>query len=55
MINIATVPERLENTVSETENQDILNRLLSQVVIDAIHLLFPKHLQNLLVERLHAF
>ena len=55
MINIATVPEWLENSVSETEHQNILNRLFSQVVIDAVHLLLPEHLQDLLVERLHAF
>ena len=38
MLHVAVVPERLEDPVSQTEDEDVLDRLLSEVVIDAVDL-----------------
>ena len=38
VIDVAAVPDRLEDAVGEAEHQDVLHRLLAQVVIDAIDL-----------------
>ena len=35
MIDVAPVPDRLENSVGEAEGHDVLHRLLAQVVVDA--------------------
>ena len=55
MINVAAVPDRLENSVGEAERQDVLNSLFAQVMIDAIDLLLPGNVEELLVKRLRRF
>ena len=40
VVNVAAVPHGLEYAVGKAEGQDILNRFLSQVVINAVNLLF---------------
>src|SRR6185437_15969714 len=50
VIDIAAVPERLEHAVSEPEGQNVLNRLLAQVMIDPIDLRFIEDLVNLVVQ-----
>ena len=43
-------PKRLENRVAEAENEQILNRLFSEVVVDAVDLLFVEARQKLAVQ-----
>src|ERR1051325_3632448 len=38
MVNVAAVPDRLEDAVAEPENHDVLDRLLAKVMVDAIDL-----------------
>jgi hypothetical protein len=40
VVHVALVPERLEDPVRETEDEDVLNRLLREVVVDPVDLLF---------------
>ena len=44
VIDVATVPERLEHPVGETDGQDVLHRLLAEVVVDPEHLRLVEHL-----------
>ncbi len=50
MVDVPAVPHRLEDAVGETEHQDVLNRLLPQVVIDPVHLVFPEVLEDLSIQ-----
>src|SRR6185437_7104127 len=43
VVDKIVVPQRLEQSVGETENQDVLHRLLAEIVIDAIDLVFAEH------------
>jgi hypothetical protein len=54
VIDIVAVPDRLEDAVAEAEDQDILHRLLAQVVVDAVDLLLAEDAQQVLVEFLRA-
>ena len=36
VVDIAAIPERLENTVAEAERQDVLNGFFAEVMIDAV-------------------
>ena len=38
VVDEAAVPDRLEDGVGEAQHQEILHRLLGEVVIDAVHL-----------------
>ncbi len=38
VVDVAAVPERLEDAVGEAEHQDVLDGLLAQVVVDAVDL-----------------
>src|SRR5277367_6211233 len=49
-VNIVAVPQRLENAIAETKNQQILDSVLAEIVIDAVDLLFLEDTQNGLVE-----
>jgi hypothetical protein len=49
-VNIVAVPYWLEQGVSEPHYQNILHRLFSQVVIDAIDLVFVKNSRDLRVQ-----
>ena len=40
MIDVAAVPDRLEDSVGEAERQDVLHRFFAQIVVDAVDLLF---------------
>ena len=44
--------QRLEEAVGEAEDQDVLHRLLAQVVVDAVDLVLVKDAAQLLVQRL---
>ena len=49
--DIATVPERLEDRVAEPQGQDVLDRLLAQVVVDPVHLALIEDVRDLEVQR----
>ncbi len=51
VVDVAAIPDRLEDAVGEAEDQNILHRLLAQVMIDAIDLVFVQHLADFAVER----
>jgi hypothetical protein len=40
VVDVAPVPERLEEGVGEAQGQDVLHRLLAQIVVDAVDLRF---------------
>jgi len=42
MIDIAAIPDRLEDRVGEAEEQDILGGFLAQVMVNPVHLLLVK-------------
>ena len=50
VIDVAAIPQRLENTVGESEHQDVLHRFFAEVVIDAIDLWFLEDLSKLMIE-----
>src|SRR5215472_18485664 len=55
MIDVATIPDRLEDSVGKTEHQNVLNGLLAQVVIDAVDLALLQYLANLRIQRFRGF
>ena len=46
-VDVAAVPDRLEEAISEAEDRQVLDRLLAQVMIDAVDLLLVEDLSNL--------
>src|SRR4051812_10939061 len=46
VVYVAAIPDRFEDRVGETENKQILNRLLAQVMIDAEDLILRKPLRQ---------
>ena len=50
VVNVAAVPDRLEDEVAETEDQDVPHRLFSKVMINAVDLTFAEDLANLAVQ-----
>ena len=38
LVDVALVPQRLEDAVGEAKRQDVLHRLLAEVVVDAVNL-----------------
>ena len=50
VFDVVPVPKRLENAVREAEHQDVLDRLLAEIVVDAEHLGFAEGGQDLEVE-----
>ena len=52
VIDVVVVPERFEQHVGETADQDVLHRLLAQVMVNAVDLLLAHHLEQAGVERL---
>ena len=47
VVDVAPVPDRLEDAVGESEDQDVLHRLLAEVVIDPVDLVLIEHLPDL--------
>ena len=43
VVDVAAVPDRLEDAVGEAEDEDVLDRLLAQVVVDAVDLVLVEH------------
>src|ERR1700675_1567249 len=52
VVDVAAIPDRLEDSVRETERQNILDRFFSQVVIDAVDLAFRSDFRKVLVQNL---
>src|SRR5262245_6526884 len=52
VVDVLAVPERLENRVSEAEHENVLDRLLAEIVIDPEGLAFVQIRGQELVERL---
>src|SRR5437867_12863729 len=52
VVDVAPVPDGLEDPVAEAKNQNILDRLLSQIVIDPVDLLLIQAVPQLGVEAL---
>jgi hypothetical protein len=50
VIDIAPVPDRLENAVAEPERHDVLDGFFSQIVIDAVDLVLLKDATHPTVE-----
>ncbi len=50
VIDVVIVPERLEQAVGETADQNVLHRLLAQVVIDPVNLLLAHDLEQTTIE-----
>jgi len=50
MVNVAAVPDWLEDQVAEAEDQDVAHRLFPQVVINAIDLALAEDLAYLAVQ-----
>src|SRR5579875_616953 len=51
VIDVAAVPDRLENTVAETKREDVLHGFFAEIVIDSINLIFLKNMLDFLIER----
>jgi hypothetical protein len=50
MIDITPVPDWLEDTICQTEDQDILYRLFAKIVVDAVDLFLFKDFAYLTVQ-----
>src|SRR6476661_5357029 len=50
VVNVTPVPDRFKNAVAEAENQNILDRFLAKVMVDAENLLFSQHFADLAVQ-----
>ena len=50
VVDVVTVPDRLEQDVGEPQRQQVLDRLLAQVVVDAEDLRLLEHLEQLGIE-----
>jgi hypothetical protein len=46
VVDVVAVPDRLEHGVAEPERQDVLHRLLAEVVVDAEDRLLGEHLRT---------
>ena len=50
MIDVVRVPERLENRVGESQDEDVLRGFFAEEMVDAIGLLLVKELRNDAIE-----
>ena len=50
VVDVVAVPDILEDTVGEAEDEDVLHRLLAQVVVDAEDLILVEHLVHVVVQ-----
>src|SRR5712691_4431205 len=55
VVDVLPVPERLEDAVRKTKDEQVLHRLFSEIMIDAKDLLLFKNFCELLVESARAF
>ncbi|MNW01710.1 hypothetical protein D3C71_1973840 [compost metagenome] len=50
--NVLVVPKRLEESISEPDNFDILDHFLAEIVVNTVDLFFFKHVTKLFVQLL---
>jgi hypothetical protein len=43
VVDVATVPDRLKNSVAEAKHHEVLDSFFSEVVIDAVNLALVQH------------
>ena len=55
MIDVAAVPDGLEDSVGEAECQNVLNRLFAEIMVDPIDLLFTGNVEELFIQGLGGF
>ena len=46
VVDVAAIPDRLEDAVAEAEHQDVLDGLLAEVVIDPVDLVLAHHRES---------
>jgi hypothetical protein len=51
MINVAPIPQRLKKRIGKPEGEEVLNCLLTQVVIDPVHLRLIEDVKQRLIQR----
>src|SRR5713226_7647113 len=51
MVDITAIPDRLEDAVGETEDQDILHGLFAEIMVDAVDLALGEDRADFLIER----
>ena len=47
MVDEIAVPDRLENAVAETKDQNVLHRFFAEIMVDAIDLVFRKYFEKI--------
>ena len=52
VVDVVAIPDRLEQAVGEAQHQDVLHRLLAEIMIDAENLILFEDAEQFLVERL---
>src|SRR5256885_10083599 len=50
MIDMVTIPDRFKHAVGETQDQDILDRLLAEIVIDPVNLMLVDEVQQIAIQ-----
>ena len=53
-LHVVAIPQRLEHRVRESEDEQVLDGLLAEVVVDAVDLRLVEVLVNELIQRLGA-
>ena len=51
VVDMVAIPDRLEHAVGKTQHQDVLHRLLAEVVIDPVDLVLVDELQQFGIQR----
>src|SRR5271168_2005229 len=52
MVDVITIPQRLENAIGEPKHQDVLNRLFPEIVVDPVDLALSEHAEDVAIEGL---
>ena len=55
MVDVAAVPDRLENSVGESERHDVLHGFFAEIMVDAVNLFLVSYFQQLLIQLLGRF
>ncbi|MGY4378946.1 hypothetical protein ACVWZ3_006585 [Bradyrhizobium sp. i1.3.6] len=52
MVDMVAIPDRLEHAVGKAQHQDVLHRLLAEIMIDPVDLVLVHDLQEIGIQRL---
>ncbi len=55
VIDVVAIPDRLEHAVGEAQHQDVLHRLLAEIVIDPVDLVLGEEFEQLRIQCLRGF